>query len=108
LQPVNADGTSVFKAGSVVQVKFILTGASTGRTDLVARLSYRKLSGSVSGTINEADAPGNATVGNLFKYDPTSGQYQFNWSTKQLSTGTYQLVIDLGDGTPHTVVLGLR
>src|SRR5439155_21820917 len=87
LQPVNADGSSVFKAGSVVSVKFQLTGASAGRTDLVARLSYAQISNNVSGPVNEADAPGNGTSGNVFLYDSTTGQYSFNWSTKGLTTG---------------------
>src|SRR5205814_1146556 len=34
LQPVNADGSSVFKLGSTVPVKFRLTGSSAGITDL--------------------------------------------------------------------------
>lgn len=108
LQPINADGSSVFKAGSVVPVKFRLTGADAGRTDLVARLSYARISNSVAGPVNEASAPGNGTSGNVFLYDPASGQYYFNWSTKGLTAGTYELIIDLGDGNPHRVRLGLR
>jgi hypothetical protein len=108
LPPINADGSSVFKAGAVVSVQFQLTGASAGRTDLVARLSYSKVSNNVSGPINEADAPGQATSGNVFQYDSTTGQYYFNWSTKGLTAGTYELLIDLGDGNPHRVRLGLR
>ena len=108
LQPINADGSSVFKTGRVVPVKFQLTGASAGRTDLIARLSYAKISNNVPGSVNEADAPGNATSGNQFTYDPATGFYVFNWSTKGLTIGTYQLVIDLGDGVTRTVNVGLR
>ena len=49
-----------------------------------------------------------ATTGNLFRYDPTSGQYIFNWSTKGLTTGIYQLQINLGDGVPWSVNVGLK
>jgi len=32
----------------------------------------------------------------------------FNWSTKGLTAGTYELQINLGDGAKHTVSLGLK
>ncbi len=108
LPPLNTDGTSVFKAGATVPVKFMLTGASAGITDLVATLSYTLISSGVVGAINETISTSAATTGNLFRYDSTAGQYIFNWSTKGLTRGTYQLFIDLGDGVEHTVDVGLR
>lgn len=108
LRPINADGSSIFKAGSTVPVKFMLTGDDAGITDLVATLSYAKLSSGVVGTINEADTKATASAGNQFRYDATSGQYIFNWSTKGLSSGAYRLFIDLGDGVEHTVDVSLK
>jgi len=32
----------------------------------------------------------------------------FNWGTKGLTPGTYQLRIDLGDGVSRTVNVGLK
>jgi hypothetical protein len=108
LQPVNANGSSVFKAGSTVPVKFMLTGASAGITDLMAKLSYAKLSAGVAGSINESVSTAAATTGNLFRYDPASGQYIFNWSTKGMTAGTYRLFINLGDGVEHAAAVGLK
>jgi hypothetical protein len=108
LQPINADGSSVFKAGSIVSVKFQLTGASAGIKNAVARLSYAKVSDSTPGPVNEAGAAGNATAGNLFQYDTVSGQYAFNWSTKGMTAGKYQLTIDLGDRVTRVIVVCLR
>jgi hypothetical protein len=108
LQPINSDGSSVFKLGSTVPVKFQLTGASTGINNLSAHLSYAQISGSDPGAVNEADSTSAATSGNLFRYDATSGQYLFNWSTKGLTKGKYRLYVDLGDGVSHTVDVGLR
>jgi hypothetical protein len=108
LQPVNLDGSSVFKLGSTVPVKFQLTGASAGVRDLVARLYLTKVGSVADGTVLEAISTSNATTGNLFRYDATSGQYIFNLATKTLSTGAYQLRVDLGDGVPHTVNISLR
>ena len=108
LQPLNADGSSVFIAGSTVSVKFQLTGASAGIDAAVARLSYVKLSNTTPGPVNEGDVSGNATAGNRFLYDTTSGQYKFNWSTKGMTAGRYQLTIDLGDGVTRAVIVGLK
>ena len=108
VQPIHADGTSVFKAGSTVPVKFALTGTSAGVTDLVATLKYAKISDGVLGPVNETSSSATATLGNQFRYDSTAGQYIYNWSTKGLESGTYRLFIDLGDGVQHTVDLGLK
>jgi hypothetical protein len=105
LQPINSDGSSVFRRGSTVPVKFRLAGASAGITNAVARLSYVYVNGS-AGMVNEAVSTAQATTGNLFRYD--GGQYVFNWSTQGLAAGTYELRIDMGDGLIRTVRLALR
>ncbi len=108
LQPVNADGSSIFKLGSTVPVKFQLTGASAAITNPSARLYLQRVGAGATGTVLEAISTSNATTGNLFRYDATSGQYIFNLGTKTLSTGTYKLRIDLGDGVLHTVNITLK
>jgi hypothetical protein len=42
-----------------------------------------------------------------FRYDATSGQHVYNWSTKGLPTGTYKLLIHLDDGTTREQLLKL-
>lgn len=108
LQPINADGSSVFKLKSTVPVRFVLTGEGAGVTDLVARFYYAKVSDGLAGTEVEAVGTSAATTGNLFRYDPASGQYVFNWGTKGVTVGTYRLRVDLGDGLAHTVSVSLR
>lgn len=108
LQPVNTDGSSIFKLGSTVPVKFQLTGASAGITTLQARLYLQKLGSAPAGKEVEAISTSNATTGNLFRYDGTSGQYIFNLNTKTLSAGTYQLRIDTGDGVGRNVTISLK
>jgi hypothetical protein len=108
LQPIKADGSSVFKAGSTVPVKFALTGDSAGISTLTARLTYVRMNNGNPGPVNQAVGPGNATPGNVFRYDATSGQYQMNWSTRGLSAGIYQLRIELGDGVVRAVNVSLR
>jgi HYR domain len=108
LQPINADGSSIFKLGSTVPVKFQLSGASAGISNLSARVYLQRIGAGATGTVLEAISTSNATTGNLFRYDATSGQYIFNLNTKTLSAGTYQLRIDLGDGVLHTVNITLK
>jgi len=106
LQPINVNGTSVFKLGRIVPIKFQLTGASAPLTNAVVRLYVAKVTDSVIGTEEAADSNSNATEGNLFRY--ADGQYMFNWDTSGLSAGTYQLRFDMGDGVLRTVLVSLR
>jgi hypothetical protein len=110
LQPINTDGSSIFKLGSTVPVKFQLSGASAGIQNATARLFMLKLSNGVTGTEVEAVSTAAATSGNQFRWDSSNAQYIFNWGTKGLSSGagTYQLRIDLGDGLVRVVNVSLR
>ncbi len=113
LQPINAGSScgtgSVFKLGSTVPVKFRLSGDSAGITNLTAKLGHQRLaSDGTLGGVNEAVSTSSATTGNLFRYDATAAQYIFNLNTKTLSSGCYRLLIDLGDGAPRSVDIGLR
>jgi YVTN family beta-propeller protein len=107
LPPINADGSSIFKLGSTIPVKFQLTGTSAGITDLAAKVYVAKVSNSIAGTEQAATSTSAADSGNTFRYDSTSGQYIFNLATKSLSAGTWQVRIDLGDGTLNTVLISL-
>ncbi len=109
LQPINSDGSSVFRLGSTVPVKFQLRDANGAFvTNAVARIFVQKISDGVSGTEMEAVSRSAATTGNLFRYCSTSDQYIFNLCTKSLSRGTWQIRIQLGDGTSQYVNISLR
>jgi hypothetical protein len=108
LQPINPDGSSIFKQGSTVPVKFKLLGASAGVTNLVAHVFVGKVSNSVTGTYVEAVSTANSDAGNTFRYDASGPQYIFNLSTKSMSPGTWSVRADLGDGVNHSVGISLR
>jgi hypothetical protein len=108
LQPVNNDGSSIFKLGSTIPVKFKLTGPSASITTLAASLTLVKISNQVTGSVVEATSSGAASAGNAYRYDATTQQYIFNLSTKSLKAGTWDLQTDLGDGVLHTVRVSLR
>lgn len=102
LQPINANGSSIFKQGSTVPVKF------ASFAGLTATLRVQKIDNGVEGAVVEAISTAAADTGNQFRYDATAGQYIFNLNTKTLTAGTYLLHIDLGDGVDHTVVISLK
>jgi len=113
LQPINADGSSVFKAGRTIPVKFQLKdreGAFV--TDATAHLNVYKVSETVEGTVEEevdAEPTGAANTGDLFRYDSGADQYVFNLSTKGWTTGTYRLEISIDeDHSTHSVLISIR
>jgi hypothetical protein len=109
LQPINPDGSSIFKLGSTVAVKFALTDAQVANVGTaVATLAVAKVSNNVEGTFVEATSTSNATTGSLFRYDASGQQYIFNLATKGLTSGTYSLKITLDDGTTYTQHISLR
>jgi hypothetical protein len=109
LQPVNSDGSSIFKLGSTVPVKFALTnaaGASQGSA--VANLTLAKVTNEIDGTFVEATSTAAATTGTLFRYDSSAQQYIFNLGTKELSKGTWTLKVTLDDGNSYTQRISLK
>jgi lysophospholipase L1-like esterase len=110
LQPVNADGSSIFKAGSTVPVKFQLFDAANAPISTAnATLTYAKISNNVVGSDVEAMSTAAATSGNAFRYDTSSQQYIFNLSTKGWATGSYRLTIhSLNDTQDYSVVISVR
>jgi hypothetical protein len=108
-QPINTDGSSIFRLGSTVPVKFQLRDYyGNFVTDAIARISIARISGNVVGTELEAISTSAATTGNLFRYCHTENQYIFNWGTRGLQSGTWQIRIELNDGTNHFVRVSLR
>jgi hypothetical protein len=110
LQPVNADGTSIFKLGSTVPVKFHLTGASAALTNLAARIYVAPVRNGVVGPEGEPTPATAADSGNTFRYDSSSGQYLFNLRTGTLAPGTWRIRIDLQDrsAATRTVTISLK
>jgi hypothetical protein len=111
LQPINADGSSVYKGGSTVPVKFRVcdvNGVSIGSAGVVA--SFRLVK-TVSGTDTQVldDGTTSTTPDTSFRWDPTDRQWIYNLSTKGLrTTTTYYYVITLNDGSTISFHFGLK
>lgn len=110
LQPINSDGSSLFKLGSTVPVKFQLQDANGNFVSTaIANIYLVKMTDSVpAGSEMEAVSTSAATTGSLFRYDGASNQYIFNLWTKTLSKGYWRIRILLDDGTSKYVFISLR
>jgi hypothetical protein len=95
LDPINWDGSSIFKLGSTIPVKFQLTDPCASNSSLVAHIYVAKVLNMVTGSELEATSTSAADTGNTFRY-AGNGQYIFNLATKPLSVGTWQIRIVLG------------
>jgi hypothetical protein len=110
-QPIDADGSSVFKQGSTVPAKFRVcdvNGVSIGTPGVVS--SFRMI-GNWNGTF--VDVPDEAVVSTTpdtaFRWSATDQQWIFNMNTKPLQAGkTYVYQITLNDGSTIDFRFGLR
>jgi hypothetical protein len=110
LQPINSDGSSVFKQGSTVPAKFMVFDAncnSVGTPGVVTNFKLIKTTGGVVSGVNETVS--SSTPDTAFRWDSTAKQWVFNISTKSLSSSTtYYYEIDLNDGTSILFQFGLK
>ena len=109
LQPINADGSSVFKQGSTVPAKFRVcdaNGNSVGTAGVVASFKLVKSTASV-GAIDEDVV--STTPDTDFRWSATDQQWIFNMGSKSLKASTtYYYDITLKDGTHILFNFGLK
>jgi hypothetical protein len=106
-QPVKGNGSSAFRLGRTIPVKFQLTNlGGDAITGCLARNFTPQISNGVTGTEQEAVSTSAADTGNTFRY-AGNGQYVFNWGTSGFTQGTWQIRIQLDDGTSHSVRVSL-
>jgi hypothetical protein len=111
LQPINFDGTSVFKQKSTVPAKFRVcdfNGNSIGTAGTISNFNLvQTISGTVTTSVNET--VDSTTPDTIFRWDPTAQQWIFNINTKSLSANvTYVFRITLNDGSNIMFQFGLK
>jgi len=110
LQPINLDGSSVFKQGSTVPAKFRVcdtNGNSIGTPGVVSDFKLIKKTNGTSSDTNETVV--STSADSAFRWDPGAQQWIFNISTKNLSKGyTYTYQITLNDGSTIQFTFGLK
>jgi len=125
-QPLNNDGSSVFKIGSTVPVKLAVTdcnGAPVGT--LAPDVDLIKVDSTPAQSVNEVVSSSAADSGDDMRYDATGTppKYIYNLSTKRsqfctasnpacagpdLTAGTYELKVTDPTFSPITVRFDLR
>jgi TolB protein len=110
-QPINEDGSSIFKLGRTIPVKIILRDCTDQSiSTATVTISVNKISDAILGTEVEVlvDSSGNSNTGNLFRYDRLSGQYIFNLTTKGYTKGTYKVYVKPDKGQSYFVNFSLK
>ena len=110
LQPINTDGTSVFKQGSTAPAKFRVCdakGNSVGTAGVVASFKQIQTTNGTESAVNEIID--STTPYTEFRWSPTDQLWIFNMSTKTLKAGqTYTYRVTLNDGTSFDFKFGLK
>jgi hypothetical protein len=91
--------------GSTVPVKFQLRDEA-GNYVSTAKASVYLVN--ASGAERNGTSAGKSNQGNLFRYDAKSNQYIFSLATKTLTAGTWQIRIELDDGTNKYATMVLK
>jgi hypothetical protein len=112
-QPINGDGSSVFKLGSTVPTKFAVcdaNGVSISTPGLVT--GYGLVASAFSPNITTDEDIFSTTPDTAFRWDASGQQWIFNQSTKNNSTlksgVIYFFAINLNDGSSISFQYGLR
>jgi hypothetical protein len=110
LQPINFDGTSVFKKGSTVPAKFRVCDANGNSIGTAGLVTSFRLIGTLSGTFCPVDeAVDSTTPDTAFRWSATDQLWIYNINTKNLQANkTYTYEIKLNDGTSITFMFGLK
>jgi len=111
LQPINADGTSIFKQKSTVPAKFRVcdaNGVSIGTPGVVTGFfNFQVISGTMSVPVE--DVPVSTTPDTAFRWSSSDQQWIFNINTKNLAINkTYVYKVMLNDGSSFNFQYGLK
>jgi hypothetical protein len=106
--PINADGSSTFKANrGTVPVKFALTKSDTSTCDLPsATIVLTRTTGGVIGSVDEGTYSMAADNGSNFRIDAC--QYIYNLAAKSLGVGTYRGDIVINGTVVGNAVFALK
>jgi hypothetical protein len=110
LNPINPDGSTVFKQKSTVPAKFRVCDANGNSVGAPGTVTGFYVIMSTAGTFSDAnEAPDSTTPDTAFRWDPSDRQWIFNISTKTLSANTtYLFRIALNDGSFIDFRFGLK
>jgi hypothetical protein len=99
--PVQIDGVGAgLFSGKVIPVKIKIADAlGMPVPDAQAFVFFGQTSADVTSEAADSVNFTTADPGNQMRYDPLADQYIFNWDTSKLANGSYNIRIDLGEGS---------
>lgn len=114
-QPINADGSSIFKHGSTIPVKTSVRGCSGGGVSLPLGsrpyITLNKLTGAIEGAVVEPVISTSAADTGWELRETDAGSYIYNLNTKNtgLTVGTYRMRINHASfATPLVVEFSIK
>ena len=111
LPPLAASGFSgTFRLGSTIPTKWQLrdgNGAFITSPSAVRSLQVAPNGSCLPGADENATDP-SASGATGLRYDMTSNQFIFNWQTRGLATGCYDVLLTLDDSSVHSTIISLK
>ncbi|MCL7412233.1 MAG: PxKF domain-containing protein [ANME-2 cluster archaeon] len=108
LAPIKNDDSSVFRLGSKVPIRFQLHDANGDDiTDAIVRLSITRMTSTTTRTYSEPYVTETEPTDDVFIFT-TSHMYRYNLATRNMSNATWQIRLDIDDGTSKTVNISLK
>jgi hypothetical protein len=100
---------ATYKLGRTLPIKFQLTDFyGTNISDLGAVKSFQIQKVNAQGQPLAPPSNPLGAGGTALRYDTTANQFVFNWKTKGLDSGRFEILLTLADGTVQTLFLQLR
>ncbi len=107
-QPVDMNGVyNTVKNGSTVPLKFEVVAGTTEVTDTATVVVSAKQITCASGSPSD-DIEVVATGGTSLRYDPTGGQFIYNWQTPKTAGTCYAVTATTSDGSALTAFFKLK
>jgi hypothetical protein len=95
-----------FAVNRTIPIQFQLTDANGKAITTLSAVSSLQIQ-ALDAKGNPVGAPFAPVSTNKQGLQYSGGQYQFNWQTKSLSAGSYQIILKLADGTTQTKTIQL-
>ncbi|MDF1535774.1 MAG: PxKF domain-containing protein [bacterium] len=108
--PLSSESLKIFKLNRTIPVKFrVARNDGTPHDDIIARLTLQQMDNAIPiGNPIDPVASGAVHDDGVFRYDQEADQYIYNLSTKDLTTGTWELQVVLDDGSQKEMQFGLK
>jgi hypothetical protein len=104
-QPIDGDGSSVFKRRGAIPVKLT---PSCGDSTLAPRIAITYTGGGLAAPNETVSSVGAADAGATMRWDASAGHYVYNLATKDKDAGQYRLSFNIAGVEAASIAFGLN